>query len=71
MASTGSDAPVSWFDEVRFASASACRRSSSISRSFKNLQAASTRSWVGRLITPRVKCRAPTGRMAFGGRGLG
>lgn len=71
MVSTGFEVAVSWFDEVRFASASACRSVSNISNSFRNVQAASRRSGVGRLITPRVKCRAPTGRIAFGESGLG
>lgn len=43
------------------------RRSEVMLNSFSIVHAASRRSGVRRLITPSVKWRAPTGRMALGG----
>ena len=43
------------------------RRRPVMSNSRSIVQAASRRSGVRRLMTPRVKWRAPTGLMAFGG----
>lgn len=51
--------------------ASACLRRVEMSRSRRNEHAASRRSGVSSDITPIVKCIAPSGRMAFAGRGVG
>lgn len=52
----------SGFGEESFA----IRRIVDMSRLRRNVHAASTRSGVRRLMTPRVRCMAPTGLMAFG-----
>ena len=48
-------------------SVEAARSSSSMSRLFRKSHASSTFSGVCRLITPTVRCIAPTGRTALGG----
>ena len=40
------------------------------SRLFRKATAASTRSFSSSDVTPRVRCKVPTGRIAFGGKGV-
>ena len=54
-----------------FASPTSSRLSSSSrSRFLRKVHASSNLSWVSRLMTPRVKCRAPTGLTALRGMGV-